>query len=150
MEPPSKADFRIKEVQLEEESGNVRWKLVADQAEIFEGEGRTGLRRPVVDIRQPSRSWRVRGDEGDVMQRTKDIEVRNHVVLVSDDGLRLETSVLRWQAGAQRLWTNAPVRITRDGTTIEGSGLVVNLAKETAEVAGRVRAEFERFPRVSR
>jgi len=84
------------------------------------------------------------------MQRTKDIEVRNHVVLVSDDGLRLETSVLRWQAGAQRLWTNAPVRITRDGTTIEGSGLVVNLAKETAEVAGRVRAEFERFPRVSR
>ena len=150
VEPPSKADFRIKEVQLEEESGNVRWKLVADQAEIFEGEGRTGLRRPVVDIRQPSRSWRVRGDEGDVMQRTKDIEVRNNVVLVSDDGLRLETSVLRWQAGAQRLWTNAPVRITRDGTTIEGSGLVVNLAKETAEVAGRVRAEFERFPRVSR
>ena len=150
VEPPSKADFRIKAVQLEEESGNVRWKLVADQAEIFEGEGRTGLRRPVVDIRQPSRAWRVRGDEGDVMQRTKDIEVRNHVVLVSDDGLRLETSVLRWQAGAQRLWTNAPVRITRDGTTIEGSGLVVNMTQETAEVAGRVRAEFEKFPRVSR
>jgi LPS export ABC transporter protein LptC len=149
-EPPSKADFRIKEVQLEEESGNVRWKLVADQAEIFEGEGRTGLRRPIVDIQQPSRSWRVRADEGDVMQRSKDIEVRKNVILVSDDGLRLETSVLRWQAGPQRLWTNAPVRITRDGTTIEGSGLVVNMTQQTAEVKGRVRAQFVRFPRVSR
>ncbi len=149
-EPPSKADFRIKEVQLEEESGNIRWKLVADQAEIFEGEGRTGLRRPIVDIHQPSRSWRVRGDEGDVMQQTKDIELRKNVVLVSDDGLRLETSVLRWQAGAQRLWTDAPVRITRDGTTIKGSGLVVNMAQQTAEVTGRVRAEFETFPRVAR
>ena len=44
----SKADYRIKDVQLEEESGNVRWKLVADQAEVFDAEGRTGLRRPVV------------------------------------------------------------------------------------------------------
>ena len=49
----SKADYRIKDVQLEEESGNVRWKLVADQSEVFEAEGRTGLRRPVVDIQQP-------------------------------------------------------------------------------------------------
>src|SRR2546429_6837240 len=94
VEPPSRADFRIKAVQLEVESGNVRWKLVADQAEIFEGEGRTGLRRPVVDIRQPSRAWRGRGGEGGVMQRTKDIEVRDHVVLGSDDCLRLESSVV--------------------------------------------------------
>src|SRR5207244_8360458 len=104
VEPPSKADFRIKEVQLEEESGNVRWKLVADQAEIFEGEGRTGLRRPVVDIRQPSRSWRVRGEGGAGWRRRKDIEWGNQVVSVSDDGFRLETSVLGGQAGAQRLW----------------------------------------------
>ena len=148
-EPASRADFRIKEVQLEEESGGVRWKLVADQAEIFDSEGRTGLRRPVVDIHQPSRSWRVRGDEGDVMQQSKDIEVRRNVVLVSDDGLRLETSVLRWQAGSKRLWTDAPVRLTRDGTTIKGSGLVVNMTLQTAEVGGRVRAEFEKFPRLS-
>lgn len=146
----SKADYRIKEVQLEEESGNIRWKLIADQAEVFEGEGRTGLRRPVVDIRQPTRSWRVRGDEGDVMTRTRDIEVRHNVVLVSDDGLRLETSVLRWQAAARRLWTDAPVRITRAGTIIDGSGLEVNMADQTAEVKGRVRAIFEKFPRVAR
>ncbi len=146
----SKADYRIKEVQLEEESGDVRWKLVADQAEIFEGEGRTGLRRPVVDIQQPRRSWRVRGDEGDVMQGTKDLELRRNVVLISSDGLRLETSVLRWQAGAKRLWTDAPVKIMRDGSVIEGSGLDVNMARQTAEVRGRVRARFGKAPRGAR
>jgi LPS export ABC transporter protein LptC len=148
-EPPSKADFRIKEVQLEEQSGDIRWKLVADQAEVFEGAGRTGLRRPVVDIHQPNRSWRVRGDEGDVLQQSKDIEVRKNVILVSDDGLRLETTVLRWQAATKRLWTDAPVRITRDGTAIEGLGLVVNMNLQTAQVGGRVRAEFAKFPRMA-
>jgi len=149
-EPPmSKADYRIKDVQLEEESGNVRWKLGADQAEVFDAEGRTGLRRPVVDIHQPLRSWRVWGDEGDVLQKTKDLEVRRNVVLVSNDGLRLETSVLRWQASTKRLWTDAPVRITRDGTVIEGSGLAVDMTRQTAEVKGRVRAQFTKFPRVS-
>ena len=144
-----KADYRIKGVQLEEESGNVRWTLVADQAEVFEAEGRTGLRRPVVDIHQPRRSWRVRGEEGDVLQKTKDLEVRRDVVLVSNDGLRLETSVLRWQAAATRLWTDAPVRITRDGTVIEGSGLEVDMTQQTAKVKGRVRAQFTKFPRIS-
>jgi LPS export ABC transporter protein LptC len=145
----SKADYRIKRVQLEEESGNIRWKLVADQAEIFEGEGRTGLRRPVIDIQQPKRTWRVRGDEGDVMQATKDLELRHNVVLVSSDGLRLETSVLRWQAGAKRLWTDAPVKITRDGSVIEGSGLEVDMTAQTAEVKGRVRAQFTTLPRIA-
>lgn len=150
MEPvTSKADYRIKEVQLEEESGNVRWKLVADQAEIFEGEGRTSLRRPVVDIQQPQRTWRARGDEGDVRQATKDLELRKNVVVVSSDGLRLETSVLRWQAGAKRLWTDAPVKITRAGTVIEGSGLEVDMTQQTAVVKGRVRAQFTEFPRLS-
>lgn len=147
---PSKADYRIKEVQLEEESGNIRWRLVAEQAEIFEGEGRTGLRRPVVDVREARRSWRVRGDEGDVLQRTRDLEVRQNVVVVSNDGLRLETSVLRWEAGARRLWTDAPVRITFEDSVIEGSGLEVNVATEHAAVKGRVRARFARLPKVSR
>jgi LPS export ABC transporter protein LptC len=146
----SKADYRIKEVRLEEETGKVRWRLVAEQAEIFEVEGRTGLKSPVVDIREATRSWRVRGDEGDVHQKTKDLEVRRNVVLESDDGLRLETSVLRWEARAQRLWTDAPVTIIRDGSVIRGNGLDVHMEQERAAVRGRVHAAFTRPSRVVR
>jgi LPS export ABC transporter protein LptC len=146
----SRADYRIKEVHLEEESGKIRWKLVAEQAEVFEGEGRTGLRRPVVEVQEPSRSWRVSAEEGDVHQRSKDLEVRRNVVLVSDDGLRLETSVLRWDAKGKRLWTDTPVRISGNGAVIEGGGLDVSVGEERAEVKGRVRARFTKIPKVTR
>ncbi len=144
----SKADYRIKEVHLEEDAGTIRWRLVAEQAEVFEGEGRTGLRRPVVDIYQARRSWQVRGEEGDVRQNSNDLEVRKNVVVVSNDGLRLETSVLRWEASAKRLWTDAPVTITREGTVIRGSGLDVLVGQERAEVKGRVRATFTKVSKV--
>ena len=34
------------------------------------------------------------------------MELRGNVVLVSSDGLRLETERLRWDAEAQRAWTD--------------------------------------------
>ena len=148
---PAQSDQQIREIHLQEDGKTgYRWSLDAEQADSYDSTGKTLLRKVVLAIEEPTRKWTITGDEGDLVQQTRDVEMRGHIVLTSSDGLRLETSVLRWQAGAQRLWTNAPVRITRDGTTIEGSGLVVNMTQETAEVAGRVRAEFERFPRVSR
>src|SRR2546425_2212947 len=37
----SSADLRIKEVELEEAAGGARWRLKAEQAPVFEQEGRT-------------------------------------------------------------------------------------------------------------
>jgi LPS export ABC transporter protein LptC len=142
----STADYRIKEVRLEEDAGHVRWRLTAELAEIYEAEGRTGLRRPVVDIRDTRRSWRVRGQEGDVRQATKDLELRDDVVLESDDGLRLETSALRWDAAARRLWTDTPVTIRREGMLIRGQGLEVKVDEERAAIRGRVHAVFSKVP----
>ena len=55
------------------------------------------------------------GDEGELDHSTNDVEIRRHVVVTSDDGLRLETNVLRWDANERRLWTDAPVQITLRG-----------------------------------
>jgi len=140
---PSKADLSIKEVQLEEESGGVRWQLKADQALVFEGEGRTWLRKVDLKVDERDRSWTVVGEEGDLYRASKNLEVRRNVVLTSSDGLRLETTVLRWHGTDRRLWTDAPVRITRSGAVIEGTALDVKMAEEAATVGGRVRATFE-------
>jgi lipopolysaccharide export system protein LptC len=64
------------------------------------------------------------------------------VVVTSDDGLRLETSVLRWEASERRLWTDAPVLLSRRGSVVRGTGLDVRMADESATVSGRVRATF--------
>jgi LPS export ABC transporter protein LptC len=140
---PSKADLSIKELQLEEDSGGVRWQLTADQALVFDAEGRTSLRKVVVRVNERNRSWNIVGEEGD-LDRAKNLEVRRNVVLTSDDGLRLETTVLRWHAADQRLWTDAPVRMTRSGARIDGTALDVKMADDAAIIKGPVRAVFAR------
>jgi LPS export ABC transporter protein LptC len=147
VEPPSaatNADLRIKDVNIREESGKVRWQLTAEQALVFEEDGRTSLRQIAVEVHEPDRSWTIVADEGDLFQNRKDLEVRHNVVLTSSDGLRLETSVLRWTGEEKRLWTDAPVRIIREGAMIRGTALDVRMDDSTTTVAGRVQATFSR------
>jgi LPS export ABC transporter protein LptC len=140
------ADLRIKEVELEEESGGVRWRLKAEQALVFDEEGRTALKRISVNVFERDRTWTIVGDEGDLFQRTSNVEIRRNVVLTSSDGLRLETTVLRWQGAEKRLWTDAPVRMSRDGAVADGTALDVRMADETTTMAGRVHAVFAKAP----
>jgi len=138
----SSADLRIKEANIEEVSGGVRWRLKAEQALIFEAEGRTALRTIAVDVFERDRSWTIVGEEGDLFQATKNLEIRKNVVLTSSDGVRLETNVLRWQGAEKRLWTDEPVRISRGGAVADGSSLEVRMAEEYTTLGGRVRAVF--------
>lgn len=143
--PLTKADFRIKEVHLQEEaSGNVRWKLDADEAEVFERDGTTRLRRVTVTIEEPGRTWNVTGDEGELLESNKDVVIRKNVVLISSDGIRLETESLRWQAKEKRVWTDDPVILYRQGVIVRGQGLESRMADERTAVKGRVRATFTR------
>ena len=143
LEPsPTKADLQIKHVDLEEEAKGVRWRLKAEQALMFEQTGQTQLRKLVANIYQRERAWTIVGDEGDLDRKTNNVEVRSNVIVTSDDGLRLETSVLRWEAAGKRLWTDAPVTLTRRGSVVRGSGLDVRMAEEATTVSGPVRATF--------
>lgn len=140
---PSNADLSIKEVELHEESpGGSRWHLTADQASVFDAQGRTALRGVRVRVQGRDRVWTIQGEEGDFYRQTQNLEIRNNVVMTSGDGFRLETSVLRWLGAERRLWTDAPVRIHRHGVVIDGSALDVLTREETTTVSGRVRAVF--------
>lgn len=122
----------------------MRWRLKAEQALVFEPQGRTALRKIAVDVFERDRSWTMVGEEGDLFQATGNVEIRGNVVLTSSDGLRLETSVLRWQGAEHRLWTDAPVRLSGRGTVVDGTALDVRMRDDTTTVAGRMRATFGR------
>src|SRR5438046_14020 len=89
---------------------------------MYDQEGRTNLRKPAVRVFERNRSWTIVGDEGDLYRDPRNVELRRNVVVISSEGMRLETSVLRWDADEQRLWTDAPVTITRDGSVVHGTG----------------------------
>jgi LPS export ABC transporter protein LptC len=139
---PSAAELQIKEVDLEEETRGVRWRLKAEQALMFDKAGQTLLRNLVANIYQTERAWTIVGEEGEFDRRTNSVEVRRNVVVTSTDGLRLETAVLRWDATQKRLWTDTPVTLSRHGSVVQGSGLDVRIEDEATTVTGPVRATF--------
>ncbi|HKW91183.1 MAG TPA: LPS export ABC transporter periplasmic protein LptC [Methylomirabilota bacterium] len=147
----SNADYRLKQVHLQEQSRDgSRWALDAEYSETFEGENKTTMKKVTIKVDQPAkgggapRSWTVTGDEGDLNQETKDVDLRGNVVLVSSDGLRLETDRLRWDAAEQRAWTEEPVVIYRSGAIVRGTGFESRVNEEVSNIKGRVRATFTR------
>src|SRR5207249_2749853 len=84
------------------------WQLDAEYGEIFEEQGKTVMKKVIIRINEPARAWTVSGDEGELLRDTKDVELRGHVVVVSSDGLRMETTRLNWAAKEQRVWTDEP------------------------------------------
>ena len=145
------ADYRLKQVRLQETgSDGSRWQLDAEYSETFEEHNTTTMKKVVIKLDEPSKSlakprtWTVTGDEGQLNQETKDVELRGNVVLVASDGLRLETERLRWDAQGQRAWTDAPVTIYQNGTVVRGTGFESRLTEEATRIKGRVRAIFKR------
>jgi LPS export ABC transporter protein LptC len=139
---PASADLQIKQVDLEEEAQGVRWRLKADQALMYDEAGVTKLQRVNANVYQRDRTWTIVGDEGELDRKTNNVELRRNVVVTSDDGLRLETTVLRWEAERKRLWTDAPVVLSKNGSVVRGTALDVLMATEATTVGGRVRATF--------
>ncbi|HEU4438655.1 MAG TPA: LPS export ABC transporter periplasmic protein LptC [Methylomirabilota bacterium] len=147
------ADYRLKQIHLQEQGRDgSRWQLDAEYSETFEDQNKTTMTKVVVKVDQaakgdkPSRSWTVTGDEGDLNQETKDVVLRGNVVLVSSDGLRLETDRLNWDADGQRAWTQGPVVIYRSGAIVQGTGFESRVTEEVTNIKGRVRATFKRSP----
>jgi LPS export ABC transporter protein LptC len=140
----SKADQEIKEIHIQEDAkgGSYRWSLDAEQAESYPGTGKTVLRRVTIGVDEPGRRWKVTSDDGDLVQDTRDVELRGTVVLVSSEGLRVETTVLRWSNAEGRAWTDQPVTIYKGGGVVKGTGLEVRPSEEITLVHGRVTATF--------
>ena len=148
---PTNADYRLKQVHLQEQGRDgSQWQLDAEYSETFEEQNKTTMKKVTVKVDQPSkgdqasRSWTVTGDEGDLNQETKNVELRGNVVLISSDGLRLETDRLRWDAEGQRAWTEDPVVIYRSGAVVRGTGFESKVAEEVSSIKGRVRATFQK------
>src|SRR5262245_48567634 len=141
----SKADYRIKEVHLQEEDhGRGNWQLDADYGEVFENLGKTLMQKVTIRINEPARAWIVNSDEGEMARDTRDVLLRGHVVVVSSDGLRLETDRLNWMAKDQRVWTDDPVTIWRNGMTVVGRGFESRSKEEITTIKGRLRATITR------
>ena len=139
-QPPQQAEYQIKEVHINETlEGNLRWTLNADQAEVYDQKGITVMRKVVVQVFSRDGDWTVTSDEGTLDNNRRDVSLKGNVIIRSSDGLEMRTPTLGWNNEQRALATDDDVQISREGTTITGKGLSVQMKEETAEVRRNVR-----------
>jgi len=139
-QPPQQAEYQIKEVHINETlEGNLRWTLNADQAEVYDQKGITVMRKVVVQVFSRDGDWTVTSDEGTLDNNRRDVSLKGNVIIRSSDGLEMRTPTLEWNNEQRALATDDDVQISREGTTITGKGLSVQMKEETAEVRRNVR-----------
>jgi LPS export ABC transporter protein LptC len=138
--PAPQADYQITEVHINETlDGNLRWSLDADQAQVFDQTQRTVMQKVVVRLFSKDGSWTVTADGGTLDNERRDVSLEGNVVVVSSDGIRLETQRLTWQNKPRILSSDDVVEIRRAGTTIMGRGLDIRMEEERAILERNVR-----------
>jgi LPS export ABC transporter protein LptC len=142
--PQQAADYRIREIHINETlEGNLRWTLDADQAEVYDKEQRTVMKKVVVKVFNKDSVWTVTADEGTLDNQKRDVSVQGNVVVVSNDGLRITTPELNWRNKERNLFTGEAVEISRPGTKITGRGLDVRMQEQEAVIEKNVRVTIE-------
>lgn len=82
-------------------------------------------------------------DSGFIHEQRQDMEVLGNVVVVTDDGLRLETTSLRWDPKINKIVTDAFVKITKKNDIITGYGLETDSELKNIKVKKNVKGKLE-------
>jgi len=139
-QPPQQAEYQIKEIHINETlEGNLRWTLNADQAEVYDQKGITLMRKVTIQVFSKDGDWTVTSDEGTLDNKRRDVSLQGNVTIRSSDGLEMRTPTLGWDNEKRALATKDPVTISREGTTITGKGLEVQMQEQTAAIQENVR-----------
>ncbi len=80
--------------------------------------------------------------EGTVFEGREEVEAKGEVVVITSEGVKLETPLLRWNTRTNRVYTDSTVKISREEEMVMGIGLEADpelkQIKIKAEVKGRI------------
>ncbi len=125
--------------------GRSVWSLTAELALVFEDADRIETTRPRVEFYDEDGESRsvLNARNGLLKRRTNDMEVSGSVVVTSNDGTVLRTEHLTWDERRGKISTEMPVRVTRDGDVMTGTG-----AEADPDLGNlRILADFKAYVR---
>ncbi|HEX7051303.1 MAG TPA: LPS export ABC transporter periplasmic protein LptC [Longimicrobiales bacterium] len=106
-----------------------RARLLADTAYTYEDSAHAEFRGVHLTLFEESGAVAavLTAAKGDVNTRTNDMTARGNVVLVTHDGnRRVETEVLHYSPGRNRIWSDTTTTLTENGRTLRGSGFTAD------------------------
>ncbi len=141
----------IERFQLTEtKQGRRLWVLDAVTANVFSNLIQVDTVTIHFYNEQPTAYSVLNARQGTLNTTTRNIIVRDHVTMVTDDSSRLSTDSLFWWNDSQRIITDSYVRIIKpDSTLIEGNGLKTTPDLKKIEIIGTVKgASPIQFPKI--
>ncbi len=123
--------------------GIPEWELWGEQAVRYAG----NAQRDLVGVRmvfysQGERKAVLTSETGQIDEETQVTVARGNVVVVSEDGRRLESEVLYWDPERQLIHTEAFVKFTEGGRILTGYGMETDPDLTNLVILRQVRGEI--------
>ncbi len=82
------------------------------------------------------------GDRGEMITDKKELEIKGHVVIITDSGEKLTTDYLKYSDGEKKIHTGAPVVMESERISIQGTGLAIFIEKGELVLSSAVRGRI--------
>lgn len=141
---PNEADVRIQDfVYTEVGQDMIRWEVKAKSAQYQKKQNLALFDQ--VEIKLTTKDGRIftmKGDKGEMLTDKKDVEIKGHVQITSNEGDQFTTDYLKYSDAQKRIYTDAPVAMESKRIKMRGVGLSILMNKGELTVASGVKAEI--------
>ena len=132
-------DFALTETQ----EGRKLWILRAERAKIFDSSNEIDLDTLVVDFfdELEAHTSTLTSHHGVINRTSHNMQAFGEVVIVTDEGLRLESDEALWLNRPGQIVSDAPVRFTRGRNVLTGVGFASDPSLDNIEIKQEIRVE---------
>jgi LPS export ABC transporter protein LptC len=154
--PPEveKQEVRLPDSELEDATivftiqGVQRMLLQADYIARYEKEDSTSARVVHADFydEEGEHSSVLTSKFGIIKEKTKELWVSGEVVVITDEGVKLETETLRWDPNIDRIITDDFVKVTRKEDILTGYGMEADQELKNIKIKREVKGILRDVP----
>ena len=135
-------DLKIKGFAFTEVGATkIKWEVKAETATYDKKQNLAVLE--VVQIKLTTADGKVfvmNADQGIIATDKKSIEIKGHVILVSDNGYKFHTDYLNYKDAEKRIYTDAAITMENRSIKVTGKGLRLSIDKGEMTIPSTVKA----------
>ena len=137
-------DLKIKGfVYTEVGEANVKWEVTAETATYSKKQNLAVFDRVQIKLTtSDGKVFIMKGDKGLMFTDTKNIEIKDNVVIISDTGDKFSTDHLSYNDAEKKFYTDAPVTMENKRMKMTGVGLTLFMNTGELNLSSLVKAKI--------
>lgn len=142
---PDEADVQIADfVYTEVGQDKMRWEIKAKTAQYQKKQNLALFDQVHLTLTTPEgKSFIMTGDKAEMLTDKKDVEIKGHVVIISDKGEKFSTDYIHYTDARKKIYTEAPVVMESERMKIQGVGLSILMNEGELTLFSKVKATIK-------